>query len=376
MRATGTDRTHQVVTWGAGMQETTGPVVGQTVRNILHTSVGGDNLRVSLSNAAGDAPVTFDGVFVAVQADGATLVGGSNRQVTFGGSTSVTVPPGAAALSDPLGGTLPAEQNLAVSVHTSDNGGTVTGHNMFRTQFSYISTAGNHAADESASAFTTSVSRWYWVAAIVVEVPKEIDTLVAFGDSITDGYDSTPNANNRWPDHLARRLLAGPEPHRSGISNQGISSNKVLADGKGDSAQARFDRDVLAQPNVSTVIMMEGVNDIGADNASAQQLISAYQQLINRAHARGICILGGTLTPFEGSGYYSPQRETVRQAVNDWIRTSGAFDAVIDFDKATRDSDRPTRLLPAYDSGLHLHLNDAGYRAMADAVTLQDLACK
>ncbi|MET7858220.1 SGNH/GDSL hydrolase family protein [Streptomyces sp. NPDC005318] len=374
--ATGDARTHQVVTWGAGMQETTGPVAGQTVRNIVHTSVGGDNLRVSLSNVAGNAPVTFDGVTVGVQADGANLVEGSNRQVTFGGSTSVTIPPGAEVLGDPIPGNFPPEQNLAVSVHTSDIGGAVTGHNMFRTQFSYISTDGNHAADESASAFTTSVSRWFWVAGLIVDVPKEVDTLVAFGDSITDGYDSTPNANNRYPDHLARRLLAGPEPHRFGISNQGISGNKVLADGKGDSAQARFARDVLSQPHVSTVIMMEGGNDIGADNASAQQLISAYQQMVTRARSRGICVIGGTLTPFEGSGYYSPERETVRQAVNDWIRTSGAFDALVDFDKATRDPERPTRLLPAYDSGLHLHLNDAGYRAMANAVNLQDLACK
>jgi lysophospholipase L1-like esterase len=370
-----TGQSQQVVTWGAGMQETTGPVTGQTVRNIVHTSVGGQNLRVSLSNAAGTAPVIFDAVFVGVPADGASLVEGSNRQFTFGGQAVVTVPAGAEVLSDPLPGTVPAEQNLAVSVHASDVGGAVTGHNMFRTQTSYISTVGNHAADQSASAFTTALSRWYWVAALVVEVPKEIDTIVAFGDSLTDGYDSTPNANNRWPDQLARHVLAEPLPQRFGVLNQGISGNKVLADGKGVSALARFGRDVLAQPNVSTVIVLEGINDIGADNTSAMQLVLGYRQLIAQAHSRGICILGGTLTPFEGSGYHTPERELVRQAVNDWIRTSGEFDAVVDFDEATRDPDRPTRLLPAFDSGMHLHLNDAGYRAMADAVNLKDLHC-
>jgi lysophospholipase L1-like esterase len=366
---------HPAATWATGVQSTTGPITGQTVRDIIHTSVGGDHLRLSLSNADGDAPVRFDAAFVGIPAEGAALVAGSNRRLTFAGQPEVTVPPGAEVLSDPLPGHISAGQDLAVSVHVAAMGQVATGHNMYLTQTSYLSTPGDHAADESPQAFTTPVTRWFWLAAALVDPAPQVGTLVALGDSITDGYGSSLDANHRWPDFLSRRILAEPPPRRLGVANVGISGNKLLTDDKGASALARFGRDVLDQPAVRTVILLEGVNDIGADNASAEQLITADRDLIARAHAHGVCILGGTLTPFEGSGYYTPQHEAVRETLNAWIRGSGEFDAVIDFDAATRDPQHPTRLMPAFDGAGHLHPNDAGYGAMADAVPLQDLTC-
>ncbi|MCP2328717.1 lysophospholipase L1-like esterase [Hamadaea flava] len=366
---------HAVTTWAAGVQSTTGPTTGQTVRNIIHTSVGGVGLRLTLSNVEGDAPVVFDAAFVGIPAQGAALVAGSNRRLTFGGRSEVTIPPGAAVLSDPLPGRVPAGHDLAVSVHIAAMGQVATGHNMYRTQTSYLSTPGDHATDESPQAFTTPITRWFWLAAAQVDPVPQVGTLVAFGDSITDGYGSSVDANHRWPDFLAQRILAEPPPLQLGVANVGISGNELLRDGKGASALARFDRDVLDQPGVRTVILMEGGNDIGANNATAEQLIAGERELIARAHAYGVCILGATQTPMEGSGYYSAQHEAVRVEFNAWIRGSGEFDAVIDFDAVTRDPQRPTRFLPAFDGAGHLHPNDAGYQAMADAIPLSDLSC-
>jgi lysophospholipase L1-like esterase len=366
---------HQVVTWGASADRTTASLDGQTVRDIVHTSVAGEGLRVSLSNVFGTAPVTFDAVYVGTTDSGAALVAGTNRRVTFGGSTSVRVPPGADVLSDPLPGAVPAGQTLSVSVHTVGDPGTVTGHNVAN-QTSYIAPDGDSAADESGTPFTQTTKHWYWVDGLVLDAAQQVGTVAAFGDSITDGNHSTTGANRRWPDFLARRMLDRPGPMQFGVMNEGISGNKVLADGSGVSAQARFDRDVLAQPGVETVVVLEGINDIRHQTATAPgDLIAAYKQLIARAHADGVCIVGGTLTPYEGGSLYSEDRDRIRQAVNDWIRNSGAFDAVVDFDEATRDPDHPTRFLPAYDSGDHLHPGDAGYQAMAAAVDLADLDC-
>lgn len=367
--------TDQVVTWGTSADRTTATLDGQTVRNIVHTSVGGTNLRVSLSNAFGDRPVTFDSVYLGLQASGASLASSSNRRVTFGGSGSVTVPNGAEVLSDPLPGVVPADQTFAVSVHVSGATGVVTGHNVAN-QISYLSASGDHAAAESGAAFTTSISRWYWVETLVVDAPQQVDTVATFGDSITDGNGSTTSANQRWPDYLARRILGLPQPQRFGVMNEGISGNRVLADGPGVSAQARFDRDVLSKPDVRTVVVMEGINDIRWGFArSPEDLISAYRQLIARAHAKGVCVIGGTLTPFEGGSLYTEDKDVIRQAVNEWIRASGEYDAVVDFDKVTRDPANPRRFLPAYDSGDHLHPGDAGYAAMAEAVDLGQLEC-
>lgn len=366
---------HQVVTWGASADRTGGDLENETVRNIVHTSVAGQNLRVSVSNVFGTKAVTFDDVFVGEIADGAAVKAGTNRQVTFSGSASITVPPGADVLSDPLPGDVPAGQTLAVSVHTSGDPGTTTGHNVAN-QVSYIAPSGDHAAETAGTAFTDTTKHWYWVDGLVVDEPQRVDTVATFGDSITDGNHSTTGANHRWPDFLARRMLDQPVPHQFGVMNEGISGNKVLVDGSGVSAQARFDRDVLAQPGVKTVVVLEGINDIRHRTATKpQDLISAYKQLIARAHADGVCIVGATLTPWEGGSLYSEDRNEIRMAVNDWIRHSGTFDAVVDFDKVTRDPDHPARFLPAYDSGDHLHPGDAGYQAMAAAVNLADLEC-
>ena len=368
-------QSHQVVTWGASADETSASLVDQTVRNIVHTSVAGENLRVSLSNVFGTEPVTFDDVYVGKQSEGAAVVDGSNRQVTFSGSPSITVPPGADVLSDPLPGSVLPGQTFAVSVHTTGDPGMVTGHNVAN-QVSYIASDGEHASEAAATSYDKTTSHWYWVDGLVVDDPQQVSTVATFGDSITDGNHSTTSANRRWPDDLARRMLAEPMPHQFGVMNEGISGNKVLADGSGVSAQARFDRDVLAQPGVETVVVLEGINDIRHDNAtSPEDLINAYQQLIARAHADGVCVVGATLTPWEGGSLYSEDRNEIRMAVNNWIRTSGAFDAVVDFDKVTRDPSDPARFLPAYDSGDHLHPGDAGYQAMADAVDLRDLEC-
>jgi lysophospholipase L1-like esterase len=354
-------------TWASAATDLGGPYTDKTVRNIVHTTIGGTGVRVRLSNAFGTVPVTFDAVYLGTQSAGAALVPGSNHQLTFGGADSITVPKGAEVLSDPLPVTVPAHANLAVSVHVAGATGEVTGHSDAQ-QDNYYSD-GNTAADPAATSYVYPIASWFFVDGLLVNSPNACGDVVALGDSITDGYQSTPDANHRWPDYLANRL-------GSAVVNEGISGNEITADGAGVSAQARLDRDVLAQPAARTVIFVEGINDIGnAVATSASQLIAADEQIIARAHADGLRILGGTLVPFGGAGYYSPQKDTVRAALNAWIRTSGAFDGVVDFDAALRNPADPTTLLPAYDSGDHLHPNDAGYQAMANAVHLNLVRC-
>lgn len=347
------------------------------MRDIVHTSIGGRSLRISLSNVFGDAPVTFDSVYVGRQRSGARVVWGSNRRATFSGSESITVPPGAEVLSDPVAGRVLPDTSLAVSVHLDGPAGALTGHNL-AVQTSYAAD-GDHAAEESPAAYGEEVDHyWYWVDALVVDAPASVDTVALLGDSITDGFGSTVGADRRWPDHLADRLARRPEARQLGVMNQGIAGNRVLRDSAGVSALARLDRDVLSQPDVSTVVLLEGINDIGnGDVTAAEQLIAGYRQVIARSHAAGVCVVGGTLTPFQGTAppYYSAEKDAIRVAVNRWIRRSGEFDAVVDFDAATRDPSRPQRFLPAYDSGDHLHPGDAGYAAMAAAVDLRDLGC-
>ncbi|KGN40136.1 SGNH/GDSL hydrolase family protein [Knoellia aerolata] len=368
--------TDQVGTWGTAADATSLALADQTVRNIVRTSVGGTNLRVSLSNAFGSRAVTFDSVWAGTAGAGAAVVAGTNRRVTFSGSTSVTVPPGAEVLSDPLPGEVPALSTLAVSIHVVGDAGTVSGHRLAH-QTSWVSTPGDHAQDESGTAYATPTTSSAWVEALVVEAPEQVDTVVAFGDSITDGDRSTTGANRRWPDLLAERILQQPAPTHLGVMNAGISGNRLLNDGSGQSAQARFDRDVLAQPDVRTAVVMEGVNDLRWEIATTPaDLITAYRQLVARGHARGVCVVGGTITPWEGGSRWSPAKDEIREAVNAWIRTSGEFDAVVDFDAAVRDQQRPSRMLPAHDSGDHLHPGDTGYAAMAAAVDLRDLECR
>ncbi len=372
--APSTGPTRLVDAWATAATDLGGPYTDKTVRNIVHTSIAGSDVRVRLSNAFGTVPVTFDAVYLGTQSSGAALVAGSNREVTFGGSDSITVPKGAEVLSDPVPVTVAAGTNLAVSVHVDGATGEVTGHPDAQ-QDSYYSD-GDTAADPAATSYVYPTTSWFFVDGLFVDSPGACGAIVALGDSITDGYQSTPDANHRWPDYLADRLRQLPTPARTAVADEGISGNEITADGAGVSAQARLDHDVLAQPGARTVIFLEGINDIGNGVVtSAAQLISADEQIIARVHADGLRIFGGTLLPFSGAGYYSPRKETIREVLNTWIRTSGAFDGVIDFDASLRDPANPTQLLAAYDSGDHLHPNDAGYQAMANTVNLNAVRC-
>ena len=356
----------------------------QTIRNIVWASDGGRAARVRLSNAFGAQAITFDHVDVGVSAGGASVAAGTSHQVTFGGSKSVTIAPGAEAVSDAVSMPVPAQTDLAVSLFTKAATGPATYHADAQ-QINYISTPGDFAGSESGAAFTTTSESWYFVEDVdVLAAPQTKGAIVAFGDSITDGFASTVNANARWPNDLARRILAGPPGQVRPVVDEGISGNRVLNDSAcfGVNAQARFTRDVAARTGARYVVLLEGINDIGFSqlpdsgcsapntDVSADQIIAGYQHIIAAAHAAGLKIFGGTLTPFGGSFYYSAAGEAKREAVNHWIRTSGAFDGVIDFEAAVRDPASPLQMLPAYDSGDHLHPNDAGYQAMAAAVNL------
>jgi lysophospholipase L1-like esterase len=367
-----------VTTWGASDDIAGGTLHDMTVRNIVRTSVGGKDLRIRVSNANGDQPLVTDSVYVGRQEAGASVVPGSSRRLTFGGKTSVTIPPGAMAISDPLAGPVPARTSLTVSLHVVGTTGVITAHNRAM-QHSYKSTSGDHAADESATTYQTESSAWYFVNAAIVTAPQQVETVATLGDSITSSVGTTIDTNRRWPDVLADRYGQLPEPRRLAISNEGISGNRVLggvakAGSAGASALARLDKDVLTKPGVRTVLLLEGINDIYA-GATADELIDGYRQLIARVHASGRCIVGGTLTPVGGSFVYTPEKEAARQAVNTFIRTSGEFDGVVDFDAATRDPADPSRLQAAYDGGDGLHPNDAGNHAMGQAPDLETLRC-
>jgi lysophospholipase L1-like esterase len=344
----------------------------QTIRDIVWTSAGGQAARIRLSNQFGTRPVTFSQVDIGISAGGPFIVSGTSHPVTFAGSTSVTIAPGAAAISDPVAMVVPAQTNLAVSLYTSGPTGPATYHSDAQ-QVNYVSPSGDYAGGESAAGFTVTSQHWYFLDEVDVEAgPATGGTIVAFGDSITDGYRSSVGADGRWPNDLARRLLASPPGQVHPVVDEGISGNRILADSVlfGVSAQARFFRDAADVSGARYVILLEGINDIGFTLTPLRQLIAGYEDLIAAARAAGLKIFGATMTPFQGSGYYSAAGEAEREAVNHWIRTSGAFDGVIDFDRAVRDPAHPLRLLPAYDSGDHLHPNDAGYQAMADAINL------
>ncbi|MEU5317853.1 SGNH/GDSL hydrolase family protein [Streptomyces sp. NPDC021056] len=360
-----------VVTWGASADRIGDAVADRGYRMVVHTSVGGRDPRIRLSNAFGDRPVTFDSVYAGLQKEGPELVHRTNRRLTFDGSTSVTVPPGATAYSDPLPGRLPAGSDLVVSVHTPDAAGPLTGHWMAM-QTSYA-TQGDHTAEEGGAHWTETVGSWFYLDA--VSVRADAGAVAALGDSITDGWQSTTDVNRRWPDYLARRLQKSQNVVK-GVANEGISGNKVLADGAGQSALNRLDRDVLSQPGVRTVFLFEGVNDIKAHTGvTAQDLIDGYREILDRAHAAGTCVVGATIAPFKGWSEWDPAAEAVRQEVNAFIRDSGEFDAVTDFDRILRSPYDRERMLPALDGGDHIHPNDKGMQAMADAVDLRSLDC-
>lgn len=353
-----------------------------TLRQIVHLSLGGSSLRVQISNRFGSAPLHFTGVHIA-QPESTTspkIVAGTDKALTFSGAPDVIVPAGADYVSDPVDFPAAPLSDLAITLHIDTPPAQQTGHPGSRAT-SYVAHGDQNAAADLPNAKT--IEHWYFIAGVDVEAPSEARAIVTLGDSITDGHGATTNGNDRWPDILARRLHAQQDTQTLAVLNHGIGGNRLLLDGLGPNALARFDHDVLAQAGVRYVIVLEGVNDLGMlthdgavpateHQAEVRRIIGAYEQIVTRAHAHGIEVLGATIMPFVGSSFYhpGPDTEADRQAVNEWIREPGHFDSVIDFDKLVRDPEHPDRLLAKFDSGDHLHPSPAGYAAMGEAVPL------
>ncbi|WP_043686874.1 SGNH/GDSL hydrolase family protein [Streptomyces xylophagus] len=361
-------------TWEAAPSGTATAHPGASFRNVVHLSVGGSATRVRLTNRLGTAPLRLDAVTVALRETGADAVPGSMRTATFNGSGTATIPAGEDLVTDVVPLAVPAGADLLVTVHTPDDSGPATYHRAAG-QTNYRAPSGNWAADTDGSAYTTTTTSWYYVTGVDVLDAPAAGSVVTFGDSLTDGNGSTRDANHRWPDRLAERLNALPPYRRLGVLNAGISGNRLLREDVGPSALARFDADALSRSGVRVVIVLEGINDIkGTPNATDPDAFEdAYRTLVTRAHAHGIRVIGATLTPYGGYSAYTAAREAVRQQINASLRAGGPFDAVVDFDAAVRDPAQPQRILPAYDSGDHLHFNDAGMRALADTVDLTAL---
>jgi len=379
-------------TWAAAPQP---PLTGtlatydnQSLRLIVHTSIGGTQLRVRVSNAFGDKPLLIGAAHVARRVAEARIDPATDRVLRFGGQPSVTVPPHATVWSDPVALEVPALSDLAVSLHLPHRTAATTTH-FFAQQTSYAAAAKGDVTGAEAFPVGKKIQSWPFVTGVDVTAAPDAFAVVAFGDSLIDGDGSTPDANHRWPDVLAARLQA--EGRAVGVLNAGLIGNRLLKDsprspknpggpGFGRSGLARFEQDALAQSGARLVIMRIGLNDIGFPGAfasprerpSAEAMIAGYRQLIAQAHAKGLRIVGTTSPPFEDAdlapGYYAAAKEPLRQAVNEWIRHGGAFDAVVDFDAVLRDPAHPTRLAPAFDSGDHLHPNDAGYAAIVEAM--------
>ncbi|HLY40214.1 MAG TPA: SGNH/GDSL hydrolase family protein [Terracidiphilus sp.] len=352
-------------------------LVDSTLREVVHTSVAGRQLRVRLSNEFGIEPLRVGAASVALSTGQSAIDAGTLHGLMFGGSPAIVIPAGAEVISDPVTMETPALANLAISVYlplqqVSD----VSVHSSAQ-QDNYIET-GNHVQDASL-ATPTIVDSWYFVKGVdVVPVDSRAATVVAFGDSITDGAYATENANHRWPDYLEARLHNTPATAHLAVLDEGIGGNCILIHCVASNALARFDRDVLAQAGVKYLIVLEGINDIGTLHdpnrpdyrLTAEDLEQGLSQLVARAHEHGIKVFGATLTPYKGAGYFTEKGEQIREAVNHWVLTSGVFDGTIDFDKATRDAANPLVFAAQYDSGDHLHPKDAGYAAMADSIDL------
>ena len=355
-------------------------LTNQTVRNLVHISAGGHWVRARISNNGGLVPLKVGSASIGFASGNTAAVAGSLQPLLFGGQTSITIAAGGEALSDPIPLTVKALATMSISVYLPGTTGPSTQH-YFADQDNYIA-AGDQTASAAAGPYTQKISCWMFVSGVDVKASPQVrGTAVALGDSITDGYLSTNDANRRYPDDLARKLAARKNITMS-IVNAGIIGNELLTIRPqlqfGYTAPFRLGRDVLNQPGARAVILLEGINDIGDRSAKAADLIPVYEQIIAQVHDAGLKIYGGTLTPFGGSNaiyggdYGTPAGEAERQKVNAWIRTGGAFDGVIDFDKAVRDPSNPSFLLPAY-VGDALHPNDAGYQAMADAVDLDEI---
>jgi lysophospholipase L1-like esterase len=378
-----------VASWGASQQipeaqNALSPedLTDVTLRQVFHLSTGGPALRVHFSNAFGTEPLYITSAHIArpTSPASAAIEPSSDRALTFGGSREAAIPPGAEMISDPVDFVAPALSDLAMTFHLQSPPARETGHPGSRATSYYVH--GNSVGAATLTAAKTA-DHWYQVSEIDVQSAPGAASIVALGDSITDGHGATTNGNDRWTDVLAARLQGSPATRSIGISNQGIGGNHLLTDGLGPNALARFDRDVLAPTGVRWVIVFEGVNDLGGlarngevgaeqHRALVEQVIKAYQQITERAHSHGLRVFGATITPYMGSNYYHPGKlsEADRHAVNDWIRSPGNFDAVIDFDGIVRDPQHPDHLLPAYDCGDHLHPSPAGYKAMGDAIPL------
>jgi len=378
-----------VASWGASQQVPepanslpADDLRNATLRQIVHLSIGGPSIRVHLSNAFGTEALHLTSVHIARPLSPAlpAIDPASDLALTFASKPDVTIPPGAEVLSDPIDFGVAPLSDIAVTIHFDAPPAGETGHPGSRATSYYV-----HGDAVSAATLTEPkrADHWYQLSEVDVLATPDSATLVALGDSITDGHGATTNGNDRWTDVLAQRLQASAQTRTIGVSNQGIGGNHLLTDGLGPNVLARFDRDVLAPAGVRWLIVFEGVNDLGelardgevppaAHEAFVARVLAAYQQVIARAHAHGLRVYGATITPYVGSGYYhpGPLSEADRQAVNAWIRTAGHFDAVIEFDSVVRDPAHPDQLLPAYDCGDHLHPSPAGYKAMAESIPL------
>jgi len=396
---TNAPRNSWIATWAASPQPTAPdrhrPLLNledQTVRERVRVSVGGPQICLRLSNEYGSSPLLVGAATVGAPTDPASVKPGSLRAVTFAGRDSVTIPAGAPVLSDPVAFPVTPGAEISISLYFPKRVSTPTLHALALKR-AVVSQRSDHTRAEKIEAAAASESSILLSAVLVPAQPSQ-RLVVAFGDSVTDGDGSTVDADRNWPGDLIRRLGKTPEGSKVAVVNAGIVGNRLLSDCFlasagcfGVSALARFDRDALALPGVTHIVLLEGINDIGfpgakiggsyladpTDVRTAGELLGAYRQLISRAHAHGVKLIAATITPFEGvdvPGYYSESKEAIRQTVNRWIRTSGSFDAVIDFDAVLRDPDHPSRLLPRFASEDHLHPNDLGYQAMADAIDL------
>ena len=373
---------HWVGTWAAAPVALPDPAgtfgnADTTLREIVHVSIGGPAVRVILTNEFGIDSLTIGAADIALSAGGSDINPAASSALTFNGRPSITIPPGALAVSDPVNLKLPPFSDIAVSIFVPTQTISQVTQHSFADQTSY--TAAGNVAGAATLDSPKPITAWPFLKGIDVKADAKAASIVAFGDSITDGAHSTRNGNERWPDVLAHRLQADKKTANLGILNEGIGGNRVLHDGYGPSALARFDRDVLAQAGVRYLIILESINDIGRaarlknpeDIVTADDLIAGLSQMATRAHTHGIKVIGATLTPYLGAGSSSPAGEKMRQAINQWIRTTNQLDGFVDFDKATQDPANPGVFLPADNSGDNLHPNDAGYKAMANSIDLK-----